>query len=567
MNRVSSMSQSPFMNRNSFGMYLCGQIVRPDCGTEGSRPACSGGRRRGEIAVFTVMILVMAATLLFTAIEGARIAASGFYLQMAADAAAESCFGEYYLPLWDHYRLLFLYEDIPLEERMEDQLELYADAAAHGFGVSFLGFREPHAEAYSAYMTDASGQAFYEEAVDHAVIHLPAEALDLLSAQADLFHDIQDVTDVMGDLGNWSSDVLAEVDQATAAAAAAGGTDGTESDVGGGSGFTGISGGLAARAEAIESELHEVTARFSVEDALPQAQPVDERTAGGDTASFPGYTLAGMAESAFLSYMTGGGVISESVVPEGAAVSAEIAGGADASLQDEDASAGSPLSRTAGFFLFREYLLDQFSGYSAVREDHALSYEWEYLLGGKSSDRANLFYTVNRLLMLRSGIDFLQNLMNEERKAEAFALAAVIAGVTGVPEAVQLIQLAILAVWSANEAVAEVKSLLAGGEVPLLKMSGSGYLNLDYRGYVRLLLYMKRTETLQGRGLDVIQTDMMRRVSTFDVRRCIYSSEIRVTAQSGAVFTRVFAVGGSRMFRGTELFADCGNSYAVERLG
>ena len=152
-------------------------------------------------------------------------------------------------------------------------------------------------------------------------------------------------------------------------------------------------------------------------------------------------------------------------------------------------------------------------------------------------------------------------------QGEKHSLAAVIAGVTGVPEAVQLIQLAILAVWSANEAVAEVKSLLAGGEVPLLKMSGSGYLNLDYRGYVRLLLYMKRTETLQGRGLDVIQTDMMRRVSTFDVRRCIYSSEIRVTAQSGAVFTRVFAVGGSRMFRGTELFADCGNSYAVERLG
>ena len=142
-----------------------------------------------------------------------------------------------------------------------------------------------------------------------------------------------------------------------------------------------------------------------------------------------------------------------------------------------------------------------------------------------------------------------------------------IAGVTGVPEAVQLVQLAILAVWAANDAVAEVKSLLAGGEVPLLRVSGSGYLNLDYQGYIRLMLYTKGTELLCGRGLDVIQTDMVREVPSFDIRRCVYHSDFHVTARSGAVFTRVFAVGGSRAFGGTELTAECSGSYELERIG
>lgn len=524
------------------------------------------GKAAGEVAVFTAMILVMVAALLFTALEGARIAGSGFYLQMAADASCESCFGEYYLPLWERYRLLFLYEDVPLEERMEEYLTLYGAAADHGFGVSFLGFREPHAEVYAACMTDHAGEAFYEEAVDHAVLHLPAETVDLLAAQADLFGDIQDVTDVMGDLGEWSSDVMAEVDLAqTAGTAGAEGGSGPAGS-GDGGGFTGISQGLAARAAALESELQEVTSRFSMEGEIPQSVPVDESTAGGNTGSFPVYTLAGMAEEAWLTYMTGGEVVSSAAVPEEAVISDTL----NAGENDEETGAGregGALGRAAGYFLFREYLLDQFSGYTAVREDHALSYEWEYLLGGKTTDRSNLAYTVNRLLLLRSGIDFLQNLANEERKAEAFALAAVIAGVTGVPEAVKLVQLAILGVWAANDAVVEVKTLLSGGCVALLKLSGGEYLDLDYRGYIRLLLYMKGTQLLRCRGLDVIQTDMMREVPSFDIRRCIYTADMSVSAQSGALFSGIFEIGGGRAFRGTELTAACSGTYAVERIG
>ncbi len=74
----------------------------------------SCGAKRGEVAVFTLMMLMMSAVLVFTAVEGARIAASAFYLRMALEAAAGSAFGEFCLPLWEEYRLLFFYEEMPL---------------------------------------------------------------------------------------------------------------------------------------------------------------------------------------------------------------------------------------------------------------------------------------------------------------------------------------------------------------------------------------------------------------------------------------------------------------------
>ena len=65
----------------------------------------------------------------------------------------------------------------------------------------------------------------------------------------------------------------------------------------------------------------------------------------------------------------------------------------------------------------------------------------------------------------------------------------------------------------------------------------------------------------------MIQTDMMREVPSFDIRRCIYTADMSVSAQSGALFSGIFEIGGGRAFRGTELTAACSGTYAVERIG
>ena len=57
--------------------------------------------------------------------------------------------------------------------------------------------------------------------------------------------------------------------------------------------------------------------------------------------------------------------------------------------------------------IFQEYLFSHFSSAMDTEEkETALSYELEYLLCGKESDEKNLKATVNKLLLLREGANF-----------------------------------------------------------------------------------------------------------------------------------------------------------------
>ena len=505
-------------------------------------------KERGEAAIFTLMMLMMSAVLVFTAVEGARIAASAFYLQMAADAAAESAFGEYCLPLWEQYRLLFFYEEAPLSGTVEDLAGVYADAGSWGAGISFLGFSNTEATADAVYLTDNGAQAFYDEAAEHARIHLPLEMLEELSAQADLMEDVEEITDLMGDLGDFSSGVIGEIEERTMQAA----DSGDEGDAGH---LTGISSGLASQSGELLGRLDEIAGEYGLRPVSADAVELTEANAGSDTRSFPVNTLAGLAGDAYLNFFTGGADVSDAVIDSSAVISDELQDVDDGS-QGASQPASSPGGRVSEWFLFREYLLDQLSGWSSVRGDHALAYEWEYLLGGKSSDRENLIYTVNRLLVFRCAVSFLEIMADEGRRAEAMSIALAICGVTGIPEAVRLVEAAIIAVWAVNDGADDVKQLLAGQKVPLLELAGyeMPLLEMDYRGYIRLLLYT-RGKKLRGRALDVIQASMRQTCPSFDVRRCIYSADIVITAGSGALFTSVTDIAGSGSFGGRALSA------------
>lgn len=67
-------------------------------------------------------------------------------------------------------------------------------------------------------------------------------------------------------------------------------------------------------------------------------------------------------------------------------------------------------------------------------KEHSLSYELEYIIGGQKSDRENLKKTVNRILLIREGMNYATLAKSAKMRGEAMALAAAITGAAALPE-------------------------------------------------------------------------------------------------------------------------------------
>ncbi|MBQ1377571.1 MAG: hypothetical protein IIY77_06340, partial [Lachnospiraceae bacterium] len=165
--------------------------------------------------------------------------------------------------------------------------------------------------------------------------------------------------------------------------------------------------------------------------------------------------------------------------------------------------------------VFNEYLLDHFSCFTDTGERPGLQYELEYILFGKDQDNVNLKKAMNRILVLREGVNLGTLMSSEKMTKEAEALAVMVSGWTGIKEVMDAVQILIEGAWAHAESIADMKLLLSGKKIPLLKkeeewsislenaaafLAGTGVVSLkedaeegmDYRDYLRLLLYMGR---------------------------------------------------------------------------
>ncbi len=178
---------------------------------------------------------------------------------------------------------------------------------------------------------------------------------------------------------------------------------------------------------------------------------------------------------------------------------------------------------TADKLLIQEYILDTLSYYTCETRSGGLSYQAEYVLGGKDSDEENLRYVVNRLLLLReaSNIAFLYT--DGQKRAELQACASALSLLLLIPEGMTLVQGVLAAGWAYIESICDVKTLLSGGTVPLVKDStswktrlnhlstedsSSASSGLDYREYLFLLLSFSSADTLTLRCMDMIEQNI-----------------------------------------------------------
>lgn len=207
-----------------------------------------------------------------------------------------------------------------------------------------------------------------------------------------------------------------------------------------------------------------------------------------------------------------------------------------------------------GTFLLGEYLLTHFANALEVSEDTALGYEIEYLIAGKGSDRENLESVLAKLLFVRFGINYAYLLTDSVKQGEAEALALALTTLIAFPELVELAKQALLLAWAYGETIMDLRTLMRGHKVPIVKSSETWSLSLaglkklgtsedtgdgtdsedglDYKGYLRVLLALEAKETLSMRCLDLIESSMLLKgKSYFRADSCITNLEMASTCR------------------------------------
>lgn len=176
--------------------------------------------------------------------------------------------------------------------------------------------------------------------------------------------------------------------------------------------------------------------------------------------------------------------------------------------------------------IYGEYLMKVCGNYHNQKEDSVLKYQIEYILYGLSSDASNLSACLATLFAVRSAGNLIAIYSNSGMKAQAEAVAEILCCLIACPELTPVLKNILLGVWALAESVADIKNLLDGGKVPLIKKEGqwslslSGVLSgnffgsgkkeegLSYQAYLRVLLGLMNQQKKVARSLDIVEMDI-----------------------------------------------------------
>lgn len=195
---------------------------------------------------------------------------------------------------------------------------------------------------------------------------------------------------------------------------------------------------------------------------------------------------------------------------------------------------------------FDAYVLEKCGTYREPKESGQLQYQAEYVLEGEYCDMDNLKAVVQKLLLLREVSNCVYLFSDAAKVGEAATLATSICTAAGAPVLVEPVKLTLLFAWAYAEAIYDVKQLLAGGRIPLIKTSAtwhyslSGMLaaeaeqvsgeavssvtdGLSYEEYLRLFLAVADKDQKVYRMMDIAQMDVRKNSGfrEFQLSNCV----------------------------------------------
>jgi hypothetical protein len=201
--------------------------------------------------------------------------------------------------------------------------------------------------------------------------------------------------------------------------------------------------------------------------------------------------------------------------------------------------------------------------------ENGIHYEMEYLIAGKNSDQANLKSVIYRLLAIRFALNYSYLLSSSQKQAQAYALATGIASVgAAVPGVVEGVKLLLLAAWAYGESIIDLRGLLKGNRVALVKEDSNWQLALtnlgtltaaqkqsetgiSYGDYLKILLLLQTDATEKyKRMMDMIEERIQEKQTDFQLSDCIFSYQMNVTTNVDSLF-----YGNTYEFKDSRIFA------------
>lgn len=441
--------------------------------------------RKGSVTVYLCLILLVMLSLISAALYSARLSAGRAALACAEEQGLYSMFSQYDQVLFEKYGLLFLDagyggEDLQLG-RVLRQTESDASLVLHPTqgsitpgAVDLVRFGEVKGSLTGYVLaTDNQGTAFRRQVCESMRSTLGNAVLETLKQH-------------MGEAGEAGSSITKQSDSLTDEQ---------------------VEGYLAADRQKREEQTE--TAPVQASPAEPAVNPIE--------------TVKALKKRGIMALvLPGDRLLSAYTLDTGELVSRR-------NLQTGMNMVPSAWEEGDEAFLMREFLIRNYPCFASQGEEGGLQYQAEYALVGKDSDEENLKTVVRKLRRLREQADFLYLAGSPERRAEASEMALAIAASMGNPELEPVISLALLKCWAWGESILDMRELLEGGKIPLVKTDGSWQLSLssladlqraadterhsadgglNYEEYLRLLLARVPADILAGRMMDLTELNV-----------------------------------------------------------
>lgn len=377
----------------------------------------------GSITIFGVLVLVLTMECLLLLSEGARFCIMKRSAYLQSQSAMESVFASYCSLLWQEYHLLGCDQS-----QMENLLITYANGRNSGeeWRNNLISFPFEQAQIHQyTLITDGDGEAFEQAVSCYMKDTISYEVAKAIYGRYEATQHVLESQDSNLEMIDEALDLL-EKSQNDGNAASyqlrrGGGTEGTDI--------------LENPLEELKSILNIGLLELLIEDSSNVSQKSFDMTRA----------------------------VSER----------ELSKGKNYELGD-----GDWIDRV----LLQQYLITYLSSYVDQKESHGLSYEIEYLIGGQDSDIENLKAVTNYMLLIRQAANMLYIFSDSAKVENANTVALALTLAVGAPELYEFVRVAILTAWAYGESILDVRALLQGKRIPMLKSTETWTLQLSEIG-------------------------------------------------------------------------------------
>lgn len=431
--------------------------------------------KKASITVFLTMLILLSASFFFALLETARIRGLGTKADIVSDAALESVFAEYQKEVYENYGLLML------DCAYGNGNFAIENVERHLQEKNLNNLKQSDKELYGMYLTDCkmTGYQLLTDDGGNVFRHLAAR-----TAKREAL--VQEVDDFAEEIQQKES--------------------------------------LEQENGTVEERLEEANKTIEEVEQSKNTENTEEKV-GDISAQKPQEEVKNPIEDA--NQWKKSAVLSLVVRDESQLSNKAIA--LEHTLEHRQKETGNLPVQGAILeeLWFVKYLETHMGSYRQISSNHALDYEWEYILNGESSDRDNLKETVKSLIMIREIANMGYLIQDQQKCIEAEELAVALMGWSMNPPVVDATKWGILAAWAYSESILDVRALLEGRRIAWIKNAEQWTTGInqtgeavdgfamakdcengwDYLKYLQFLICMKKDSAVNYRSMDIIEVN------------------------------------------------------------